>query len=120
MLMTASGRILFALGLLLIGWLQLKLWTGESGYQDSARLQERIAQQASINDQLTERNRMLAAEVRDLKVGNESVEEHARLDLGLIKPGEIFIQLPPLEAARADISNTDAADNDAADAAPPP
>jgi cell division protein FtsB len=35
----------------------------------------------------------LAAEVYDLKNGIEAIEEHARLDLGLIKPRETFIQM---------------------------
>lgn len=97
MLYTFSGRILFLIGLLLIGWLQYKLWTGEGGKQDHQRLQERVADQQLLNEQLAERNRILAAEVNDLKQGSEAIEEHARLDLGLVKSGELFIQLPPLE-----------------------
>lgn len=36
---------------------------------------------------------MLAAEVYDLKNGDQAIEEHARLDLGLIKPHETFVQM---------------------------
>ena len=46
-----------------------------------------------INQELKERNRILAAEVYDLKHGIEAIEEHARLDLGLIKPHETFVQM---------------------------
>ena len=46
-----------------------------------------------INTELKERNRVLAAEVYDLKNGIEAIEEHARLDLGLVKPHETFVQM---------------------------
>jgi cell division protein FtsB len=36
---------------------------------------------------------VLAAEVYDLKNGDQAIEEHARLDLGLIKPHETFVQM---------------------------
>ena len=38
-------------------------------------------------------NALLAAEVNDLKEGLEMVEEKARLELGMIKPDEILVQL---------------------------
>ena len=40
------------------------------------------------------RNSALEAEVRDLKNGYEAIEERARYELGLIKPGEVFVQVP--------------------------
>ena len=42
------------------------------------------------NAELAERNRLLAAAVRDLKEGTEAVEEIARKDLGMIRDGESF------------------------------
>ncbi|HAM76916.1 MAG TPA: septum formation initiator subfamily, partial [Alcanivorax sp.] len=42
------------------------------------------------NAELAERNRLLAADVRDLKEGTEAVEEIARKDLGMIRDGESF------------------------------
>jgi cell division protein FtsB len=35
----------------------------------------------------------MQAEVQDLKSGSEAVEERARRDLGLVKKGEIFVQI---------------------------
>jgi cell division protein FtsB len=32
--------------------------------------------------------------VKDLKTGFEAVEERARTELGLVKPGEVFVQIP--------------------------
>lgn len=93
MLSTLSGRIVFLLAILLLIFLQYKLWWGESGYYDRQALKGRIETQYQENAQLAERNRILSAEVYDLKHGMEAVEEHARLDLGLVKPGETFVQM---------------------------
>lgn len=86
-------RILLWAGFLLLLYLQYLLWFGHGGYRQHQQIKHVIAQQKTQNDELTERNRILAAEVHDLKNGNMAVEEHARLDLGLIKPGETFIQM---------------------------
>jgi cell division protein FtsB len=59
-------------------------------------LVEKIQKQVELNNELKERNRVLAAEVHDLKNGVEAIEEHARLDLGLIKPHETFVQMSTL------------------------
>lgn len=50
--------------------------------------------QRDINQQLEQRNAGLDAEVRDLKSGNEAIEERARFELGLTRPGEIFVHTP--------------------------
>ena len=42
------------------------------------------------NAKLSERNRLMAADVNDLKQGTEAVEEIARKDLGMIRDGETF------------------------------
>jgi cell division protein FtsB len=42
---------------------------------------------------LKKRNETLSAEVDDLKHGDEAIEERARSELGLIKPGETFYQV---------------------------
>lgn len=100
MLSTLSGRIVFLIAVLLLLMLQYKLWWGESGYYDRQSMRERIEQQRLENDKLRERNRILSAEVYDLKSGMEAVEEHARLDLGLIKPNETFVQMSTLAAEK--------------------
>ena len=49
--------------------------------------------QKKVNQQTKARNAVLDAEVRDLKQGTEAIEERARNDLGMIKPGEILFQV---------------------------
>lgn len=53
----------------------------------------KFSKEIELNEELKERNRVLAAEVYDLKNGVEAIEEHARLDLGLVKPHETFVQM---------------------------
>lgn len=53
-------------------------------------LQHKVDIQQQENDDLRERNSILAGEVSDLKDGLESVEERARTDLGMVKEGETF------------------------------
>ena len=45
------------------------------------------------NEVLLERNRVLDAEVLELKKGMETVEERARHELGMVKEGETLYQL---------------------------
>ena len=79
--------------LVLIAALQLKLWTGTGGTPDVTRLRARVEAQRAENETLKQRNEALAADVRDLKEGREAVEERARSELGMVKPGETFYQV---------------------------
>ena len=51
------------------------------------------AAQEAENARLIERNEVLAAEVEDLRAGKAVLEERARAELGLIKPGETFYRV---------------------------
>jgi cell division protein FtsB len=56
-------------------------------------LTQQIADQRAENERLLERNRVLDAEVLELKKGTETVEERARHELGMVKEGETLYQL---------------------------
>jgi len=79
--------------LILLLALELKLWTGDGGMREVWRLEQRLDEQKKENEKLRQRNEALAAEVQDLKSGKEAIEERARSELGLIKPGEVFYQV---------------------------
>ena len=79
--------------LVLLGWLQYRLWFGSGGQREVEALQQQVRQQAHDNAGLTQRNEALAAEVEDLKSGEAAVEERARSELGMIKPGETFYRV---------------------------
>ena len=81
-----------ALMLLLLG-LQAKLWLGGGGMREVGRLELTVAAQRAESASLRQRNEALAAEVDDLKTGTAAVEERARSELGMIKPGELFYRI---------------------------
>jgi cell division protein FtsB len=87
------SKVLLGLAIFLIVGFQYLYWFGDGGHYDHLKLTQKIQQQIENNEELKERNRILAAEVYDLKNGVEAIEEHARLDLGLIKPHETFVQM---------------------------
>lgn len=84
---------LFLIGLLC--YLQYQLWFGFNGLNDYFMHSEHAERLAQTNDKLHKRNQVLAADVKDLKVGLEGVEERARNELGLIKKGETFFRIVP-------------------------
>jgi cell division protein FtsB len=75
--------------------LQYRIWLSDNGVHELSRLKAAVAAQRTENDQLQERNRQLAAEVRDLKSGLAALEERARSDLGMIAGNETFYQVVP-------------------------
>ena len=85
---------LFLVLLLLLGGLQYRLWVGNGSLAQVADLTQQIADQQAENQTLLERNRVMDAEVMELKKGMETVEERARHELGMVKEGETLFQLP--------------------------
>ena len=80
--------------LILIALLQYPLWLGKGGWLRVWDVDRQLQAQREVNQKLEERNAALDAEVRDLKSGSDAIEERARFELGLIKQGEIFVQVP--------------------------
>ena len=79
--------------------LQLRLWKGTGSLEDINTMDQRIETQQRDNAVLTERNEVLREEVSDLKNGQDSIEERARSELGLIKKGETFFLIIENETA---------------------
>ena len=86
-------RVLVLLLLVLVAWLQYRLWFGPGGQREVASLRQQVERQARDNAGLRQRNDALAAEVEDLKSGAAAVEERGRSELGMIKPGETFYRV---------------------------
>ena len=86
-------RIITGILVLLFALLQYDLWVGEGSLASAWRLKQSVRGQQKQNDVLKERNAALAAEVVDLKQGQDAIEERARNELGMIKDGETFIQV---------------------------
>ncbi|OTA21979.1 cell division protein FtsB [Xenorhabdus beddingii] len=81
--------------LVLLGWLQYSLWLGKNGIHDYVRVKSEVDKQQADYLKLKARNERMFAEIRDLKGGQEAIEERARNELGMIKPGESFYRLVP-------------------------
>ena len=80
---------------------QFPLWLGKGGWMRVREDEQVLASQNRINAELEARNAKLAAEVKDLKEGAGAVEERARYELGMLKEGELFVQIvdaPPKPA----------------------
>lgn len=73
--------------------LQYQLWFGEAGKIALQQLKEDIIKTSEANQALKDRNKQLYAEMQDLREGLDVVEEYARLDLGLVKKNETFVQI---------------------------
>ena len=93
-------RLLIGLLLVLLLFLQYRLWVGEGSLAEVSNLKREIEEQARELVELKERNRALQAEVEDLRSGLEAVEERARSELGLVKEGEVFYQVIEPEPAK--------------------
>jgi cell division protein FtsB len=84
------------LSLILIGLivlLQYRLWFSDDGVSELDRLETRLLRLKDEVARREERNASLEADVRDLKEGNAAVEERARQELGMIRDGEVFVQI---------------------------
>ncbi len=89
-------RLLLLLLLTLVGLIQYPLWVGRGGWLAVWDMQQQVASQRTINEGLRARNQALSAEVEDLRTGTEAAEERARAELGMMRNGELFVQvLPP-------------------------
>ena len=93
-------RWVLPLLLVALAALQYRLWVGEGSLGEITLLRRQIAERQAEMERLKERNRALQAEVEDLKSGLEAIEERARTEMGMVKPGEVFYQLVEPEAPR--------------------
>ncbi len=73
--------------------LHTQMWFGRGSIPNVAGLQYKLDQQKAANAKSKLENEQLASEVADLKAGLGMVEEKARLELGMVKPNEIFVQV---------------------------
>ena len=77
----------------LLAWLQYRFWFGPGNSGEVLVLESQVEHQKRDNEGLQQRNAALAAEVKDLKDGEAAIEERARSELGMIKPGEKFYRV---------------------------
>jgi cell division protein FtsB len=88
-----GARLVPAALIALLVILHAQLWFGRGSVPAVAHLNEQLTAQNQQNQQARLANDRLAAEVRDLKEGLDMVEEKARMELGMVKPNEIYVQI---------------------------
>jgi len=86
-------KIIALVLLVLLIWLQYKIWLQDGGIPEIIQLRQEVQQVDLEVKQLKERNASLDAEVKDLKKGLDAIEERARSEMGMIKQGEIYYQV---------------------------
>ena len=85
--------------------IQYPLWLGKGGWLKVYEMENQLELQQAKNSLLGLRNAKLAGDVKDLKDGTRAIEERARVEHGMIKEGEFFIQILPTEKSTANTSD---------------
>ena len=80
--------------------LQYRLWFSHDGLPAVLYLHRQVEIQKQDNNVLEQRNKLLAADVDDLKSGLDALEERARNDMGMIRSDETFFQI--IEEAKSE------------------
>jgi cell division protein FtsB len=83
-------KLVFIILLTLLIALQINIWVKKDGYKQMKDIENLIALQTIENENMTIRNNRLKEEIKDLKNGQDAIEEKARIDIGMIKEGEEF------------------------------
>ena len=85
-------RILGIVLALLLVAIQYPLWFGKGGWLRAHELEQQLAAQRQANAALAVRNAAARAEVASLREGREAIEERARLQLNMVREGEVYFQ----------------------------
>jgi cell division protein FtsB len=95
--------VIYSMLLLLIA-IQYPLWLGKGGWLKVYEMEKQLELHQAKNSLLTLRNAKLTGDVKDLKDGTRAIEERARVEHGMIKEGEFFIQILPTEKSEVNVS----------------
>ncbi|CAM3667789.1 cell division protein FtsB [Polynucleobacter antarcticus] len=88
--------VIYSMLLLLIA-IQYPLWLGKGGWLKVYDMEKQLELQQAKNSLLSLRNAKLMGDVTDLKEGTRAIEERARVEHGMIKSGEYFVQILPAD-----------------------
>jgi len=83
-------KLVFVILLTLLIALQINIWIKKDGYKQMKEIENLIDLQTIENESLTKRNNRIKEEIKDMKNGQDAIEEKARTDIGMIKEGEEF------------------------------
>lgn len=112
--------VLIFLSFLVLVVLQYQYWYGQNGYTALSQLQAQVDVQLQQNQIQEAKNARLVADIFDLKNDYTATEEYARLDLGLIKNDEVFVQLSETPIVHVIVPKTEDVNDFAEPLVPPP
>ncbi len=92
--------VIYSMLLLLIA-IQYPLWLGKGGWLKVYEMEKQVELQQAKNSLLNLRNAKLTGDVKDLKEGTRAIEERARVEHGMLKEGEFFVQILPADKSAA-------------------
>lgn len=85
-------RPIFIILIIALLVLQHKLWLGDGNVLQWVHLEEKLEDHQRENQKLAARNTAMDAEIKELKSGDQALEEQARFELGMIKENEVYYQ----------------------------
>lgn len=88
-----SPRVVPACLITLLLVLHAQIWFGRGSVSNVGEMQRKLQAHKAANVRAAQANERLASEVRDLREGLEMIEEKARMELGMVKPNEIYVQV---------------------------
>lgn len=86
-------KLLTLIILLAIGFLVYDGIYGRNGYEQFHVASAKVQEAREKTEHLSMRNQAVADEIEDLQQDNLTVEELARDELGMVKPGETFYRV---------------------------
>ena len=87
------SRIVTVVLLSLLAITHAQLWLGAGSMDRVAELRAQINELHATNAQARKENERLSSEVADLRDGQDSIQEKARSELGIVRPDEIYVQI---------------------------
>ena len=90
-MLTSRRLSLLLLAVLIV--LQWSVWFGKGGWLKVWERQAELTKREAENLSRKQRNAAIEADVADLKSASGAVEERARQELGMVKQGEVFVQV---------------------------
>ncbi|TAL65082.1 MAG: cell division protein FtsB [Legionella sp.] len=85
-------RPIFIILIVALVVLQHKLWLGDGNLIQWVKLEKKVEAHQQENNKLAARNKALEADIKELKSGDQALEEQARYELGMIKDTEMYYQ----------------------------
>ena len=87
------SRIVTVVLLSLLAITHAQLWLGAGSMDRVAELRAQNNELHATNAQARKENERLSSEVADLRDGQDSIQEKARSELGMVRPNEIYVQI---------------------------